>query len=92
MTFWEKISAWFKAKGGVLHCLVIVYIAGLAWFSASPAFHALLVQIWAKFPSILQIAIEAVMQILAIYGIGSGLKFTGQKVMAKFTKKPESHV
>ena len=35
---------------------------------------------------------EAVMQILAIYGIGSGLKFTGQKVMAKFTKKPESHV
>jgi hypothetical protein len=89
MTFWGKIVAWFKAKGGVLHCLVLVYLAGLGAFAASPAFHTLLVGVWAKFPSLLQTAAEAVMQILAIYGIGSGVKSAAQSLQAKFSKAPK---
>jgi hypothetical protein len=89
MTLWQQIVAWFKTKGGVLHCLVVVYLAGLAWFAASPAFHTLIVGLWSKFPSLLQTAIEAVMQILSIYGIGSAAKLASQKAMAKFSKTPE---
>lgn len=80
---WQEFTVWLASKGGVLHCLAIVYLAGLGWFTTSPAFHALVVGVWAKFPGSLQTVVEAVIQILALYGIGTGVK----RVAAKFVKK-----
>ena len=91
MRLWQQYKTWVASKGGILHCLVIVYLAALSWFTASPAFHTLVVGIWAKFPSSLQEVVEAVIEILAIYGIGSGVTSTVKAVQVKFTKKADPH-
>lgn len=82
---WLELKAWVASKGGWEHVLVIAYTAFFLWFKMSPAFQALMLDLWTKTPAVLQSLVEAVVQILAVYGITGTAKVA---VKAVFLKKP----
>lgn len=84
---WLKFTAWLAAKGGALHVLVVVYGGAALAYGMSPAFKELVLNAWGAFPHWLQLTFLSATQILAIYGIGTAAKNTGQAVMLKFKKK-----
>lgn len=51
---WLKIKAWFDSKGGAAHVGAAVIAGAVTCYAAVPAFHQLVINIWAKTPPALR--------------------------------------
>ena len=47
---WSDIKAWFKAQGGFSHVVAATYASAIAAYGLVPAFHQLVIDVWAKTP------------------------------------------
>lgn len=84
-SIWQQFQAWIASKGGWEHVLVALYTGFFIWFKASPAFQSLMTGLWAKTPSLLQTLLEALVQILAVYGITTTTKVAVKAMLKKPT-------
>lgn len=67
MTPWEKLKAWFAARGGFVHVVAAGYGLAVLAYAQSPPFHQFVIDVWAKTPASLREAGAAAIGILALY-------------------------
>lgn len=67
MTPWEKIKAWFAARGGFVHVVAAGWSLGLLAYRESVPFHQFIIDVWAKTPPLAREAGLAAIGLLALY-------------------------
>lgn len=64
---WGKIKAWFETRGGFYHVVAGAWLLSVAGYTSVPAFHTLIIDIWAKTPPIAREIGLAIAGLLAWY-------------------------
>lgn len=64
---WKAITAWFQAQGGFTHVVAAAWGIAIGGYTFVPAFHQLIIDIWAKTPPGLRESGLALAGLLAWY-------------------------
>ena len=61
---WNKIVAWVSARGGWIHVALLFWIGAVTCYGAVPAFHQLVITVWAITPSPLRLVLAALIGVV----------------------------
>jgi hypothetical protein len=64
---WKSITAWFASKGGFSHVVAGTWLVAVAAYGSVPAFHTLVIDMWAKTPPVFREIGLAIAGLLAWY-------------------------